>query len=240
MEYLGATLDIHGGGQDLIFPHHENEIAQSEAANGVKFVRFWVHAGLLEVEGQKMSKSLGNVYSLEDLQDRGFTPSAFRYLTLMAHYRSKLNFTWEGLEAAQNGLRRLRELAAELSATDSTAASSPMVGCAEYEQRFLEAVNNDLDMPQALAITWELVRRKDYPEPARLKSLLEFDKVLGLKLDRARTETIPQVIKQLVEEREQFRRKGNYAAADQIRQKILNQCYTVEDTPAGPRVRKVG
>ena len=265
-KFLGETIDIHAGAMDLKFPHHENEIAQSEAANGVPFARFWVHAGLLDVEGQKMSRSLGNVYTLEDLKDCGFTPSAFRYLTLMTHYRSKLNFTWEGLEAAQNALKKLREFARGVSIRSFTDASTPSRSargvspnfakassdsCSlahdtspaqTYRKRFFDAVNDDLNMPQALAVVWDLVKAVRSNVVAHFSAcglLQEFDKVLGLKLDYASAETVPQVVKRLVEEREKHRQQGHFDESDHLRQKILDLGYTVEDTFKGSKVRKV-
>ncbi len=268
-KFLGRTIDIHAGAMDLKFPHHENEIAQSEAANGVPFARFWIHAGLLDVEGQKMSRSLGNVYTLDDLKNRGFTPSAFRYLTLMTHYRSRLNFTWEGLEAAQKALKRLRREAGNLKldarklklektlearswngAVESSIkhqASSPASSIeppdSEYKDRFLAAVNDDLNLPQALAVVWDLVKAVrasvETGHAPSLQLLQDFDKVLGLDLFSAPTETIPQVIKQLVNEREEHRQKGDFAAADHLRQKILERGYTVEDTSKGPKIKGV-
>jgi len=259
MKYLGEQLDIHTGGEDNIFPHHENEIAQSEAATGKQFVRFWLHARFLTVEGKKMSKSLGNLYRLDDLMDRGFVPLAFRYLCLTTHYRTPLNFTWEGLEAAQNALKRLREFTREISEdgseqigklSESDKSDSPEIRSSgtpsrsefsEYRQRFREAINDDLNMPQALAVVWDVVksaRANTNLQPVALDLISDFDKVLGLKLLYAPTETIPQVIKQLIEERERFRQKGQYDEADRLRQKILDQGYIIEDTPQGPRIRK--
>ncbi len=250
-KFLGETIDIHAGAMDLKFPHHENEIAQSEAANGVPFARFWVHAGLLDVEGQKMSRSLGNVYTLEDLKDRGFTPLAFRYLTLMTHYRSKLNFTWEGLGAAQNALTKLRSVVAGLvpALPEATTRVATTRVADSYSSRFKEAINDDLNMPQALAVVWDMVKhvRNVAAESnsassvvAELVSALhDFDKVLGLNLSHAPTETIPQVINQLVDEREKLRRGGEFDESDFIRQKILDLGYTLEDTPKGPQVRRI-
>ena len=268
-KFLGEVIDIHAGAMDLKFPHHENEIAQSEAVSGVPFARFWIHAGLLDVEGQKMSRSLGNVYTLEDLRDHGFTPSAFQYLTLMTHYRSKLNFTWEGLEAAQNALKRLRrevgnlkletgnlKLEGNLEARNSNGigsslqppasfrASSPESQASEYRDRFLTAINDDLNLPQALAVVWDLVKvsRSDVVAQFTARRLLqEFDEVLGLKLSCGVKEEaeVPEEVLQLVEEREKHRLAGHFGESDRRRQKILELGYTVEDTPAGPKVRKV-
>jgi cysteinyl-tRNA synthetase len=261
MKYLGEQLDIHTGGQDNIFPHHENEIAQSGAATGKPFVKYWLHAGFLTVEGQKMSKSKGNLYRLDDLVERGFEPPAFRYLCLTTHYRKPLNFTWEGLEAAQKALKRLRREAGnwkveagnlkvegnlEAGSSNGTAEESSLQPPAsEYHQRFLSAINDDLNLPEALAVVWDLVkavRANDDsvaagPWPA-VDLLQDFDKVLCLELFSASTQAIPQVIKRLVDEREQHRQKGDYAAADRLRQKILKQGYTIEDASDGPKIRK--
>ncbi len=242
MKYLGEQLDIHTGGEDNIFPHHENEIAQSEAATGKQFVKYWLHAGFLQVEGKKMSKSLENLYRLDDLMERGFVPSAFRYLCLTAHYRTPLNFTWDGLGAAQNALKRLREFARGVSAPSGQAMPEVGSAVAIWRERFLAAANDDLNMPQALAVVWDLVKsaRADTSLlPIAYGLLQDWDKVLGLNLDYAPAETIPQVLKQLVEERERHRQEDHFDEADQIRQKILDLGYTVEDTSEGPRVRKV-
>src|SRR3989344_4979789 len=155
IKYLGDTFDIHTGGEDLIFPHHEDEIAQSEGATDCKFVNYWLHGGYLLVNNEKMSRSKGNVYTISDLEKKEFDPLAFRYLTLMIHYKAKMNFTWEALEGAQIAYKRLIE---EVSSWDR-----PKIGCAEYEERFLDAINNDLNMPEALSIVWEMVK-SDYPD----------------------------------------------------------------------------
>lgn len=229
---LGDTLDIHGGAMDLKFPHHENEIAQSEAANGVPLAIFWAHAGLLDIEGQKMSKSLGNIFTLDDLKDRGFTPSSFRYLTLTAHYRSRLNFTWEGLEAAQTALKRLRRSVREWEESK--------IGCAQYEENFSEAVGNDLDMPRALSFVWDLVK-SDYPSSAKHASILKFDEILGLKLlpkeATVASLALPQEVADLVAKRDEFRRQNDFQKADEIRREIEEKGFIVEDTPQGPKVR---
>src|SRR3990172_8527884 len=153
MKYLGNHFDIHTGGEDNIFPHHEDEIAQSEAATGKKFVNYWLHAGFLLVDGKKMARREGNVYTISDVVQKGLNPLSFRYLVLTAHYHSRLNFTWDSLTAAENALNNLyREI------TGFAMEEVPKIGCAEYEQRFLKALNDDIDMPTALAVVWELVR----------------------------------------------------------------------------------
>jgi len=149
IKYLGDTFDIHTGGEDLVFPHHEDEIAQSEAATGQKFANYWVHGGYLLIEGEKMSRSKGNVYAISEIEEKGFEPLSFKYLTLTVHYKSKMNFSWDGLEAAQTALNNLRNIVSNWN--------KPKIGCAEYEEKFLEAINDDLNIPKAMAV----VRQRD-------------------------------------------------------------------------------
>ena len=171
---LGNRIDIHTGGVDLIFPHHENEIAQSEAKTGeAPFVKYWIHGAHLLVDGGKMSKSLNNFHTLADVKKRGFEPLALRYLFLQTHYRQEMNFTWEALQASQTALKRLKKT---VSSYDE-----PKIGCAELEAKFQDAINNDLNMPRALAVVWETIS-SDYPSSAKKQSILLFDGVLGLGL----------------------------------------------------------
>ena len=231
MEYLGDSFDIHTGGIDHISVHHTNEIAQSEAASGKQFVKYWVHHNFLIVDGEKMSKSKKNFYRIDEIVEKGFDPLALRYLFLTAHYRDKLNFTWKSLESAQNALNNLREL---IRGWDE-----PKIGCAQYEQDFIEALNNDLNTPQSLAVLWGMVR-SDYPSSAKAKSILEMDKVLGLKLDEylGKPLKIPARVRKLVEEREKIRKEGAFKKSDQIRKEIKKLGYEIEDTQKGPRVVK--
>ncbi|OGH11328.1 MAG: cysteine--tRNA ligase [Candidatus Levybacteria bacterium RIFCSPLOWO2_01_FULL_36_13] len=171
---LGDTIDIHLGGVDLIFPHHENEIAQSEAKTGKQFSRFFVHGAHMLVDGKKMSKSLKNFYTLDDIIAKGIEPLALRYLYFQTHWRQEMNFTWEALSASQNALNRLKRIVSKYD--------DPKIGCAELEEKFKTAVNNDLNMPQALAVAWETVN-SDYPSSAKKRSLLNFDEMLGLGLN---------------------------------------------------------
>ena len=230
IKYLGDTLDIHTGGEDLIFPHHEDEIAQSEAATGRKFANYWVHGGYLLVLGEKMSRSKGNVYTISDIENKKFDPLAFRYLSLTIHYKSKMNFTFKALEAAGTALNNLREIVLEYD--------SPKIGCAEYEERFLEAINDDLNIPKAMAVVWELVK-SDYPTSARAESLFKFDKVLGLDLENAKEylreeeEVVPQGVMELVSQRDELRKKKRYHLADQVRHKIKKLGYDIEDKKNG-------
>jgi len=230
-KYLGSHFDIHTGAEDLIFPHHEDEIAQSEGAFDETFVNYWVHAGYLLVDGKKMARSAGNFYTLSDIINKGYQPLAFRYLMLTAHYKSRLNFTWDSLEAAANALNNLyREI--------SSYGSEAKVGCAEFEQKFLEAVNDDLDIPKGLTVVWELVK-SDYPPSAKLRSLFKFDEVLGLGLKEiANTETSGEV-GQLVEQREEARAAKDFAKSDELRAQIAAKGFEVVDTDEGPKLKKI-
>ena len=232
MEYLGDTIDIHTGGVDHISVHHTNEIAQSEGATGKQFVKYWVHHNFLQVDGEKMSKSKKNCYKAEEIKERGFDPFALRYLFLTAHYRDKLNFTWKSLEAAQNALNNLREIIRDWE--------EPQIGCAQFEQDFMNSINNDLNLPQAVAVMWELIK-SDYPTSAKAKSLLKFDQILGLGLDTylGKQIEIPEEIMHLVRKREQARNLGDFKESDKLRKEIKKMGFLVEDTPSGPKVRAV-
>ena len=232
MEYLRDTIDIHTGGVDHISVHHTNEIAQSEAATGKPFVKYWVHHNFLQVDGEKMSKSKKNFYRIEDLVQKGFDPLALRYLFLTAHYRDKLNFTWESLEAAQNALNNLREIIRDWE--------EPKIGCAQFEKDFNEDASNDLNMPQAVAIMWNMVR-SDYPTSAKAKTLLEMDKILGLNLEQylGKSIDIPEEVMHLVSKREQARNEGDFKQSDKLRKEIKSKGYIIEDTKTGPKVKSV-
>ncbi|MBI4079532.1 MAG: cysteine--tRNA ligase [Candidatus Levybacteria bacterium] len=238
MKELGFTFDIHTGGIDHIPIHHTNEIAQSEAATGQPFVRYWVHHNFLHVEGQKMSKSLGNIFTVQDVSKKGFDPMALRYLYLQTHYRQEMNFTWEALAGAQKALQRLRE--EFLSYINAKAKP----GCAQFEQEFLEAINDDLNMPQALAVVWELLK-SDYPPGAKFQSLRVFDNVLGLELQYQKSnmnnqkEKIPDSIMNLVQDREALRKQKRFHLADKLRHKIRKLGYDVLDTQSGTTVKKI-
>lgn len=227
MKALGPTFDIHTGGIDHIPIHHTNEIAQSEAASGKKFVNYWIHHAFLLVEGQKMSKSLNNFITVQDVVKKGFDPLALRYLYLQTHYKQETNFTWDALEASQNALERLRN---EVASFDK-----PKVGCAEYEEKFEAAINNDLNMPEALAVVWELIK-SDYPTHAKAESLFKFDEVLGLNLSSVQSSKlevksgeIPEEVQKLIDEREKLRKERKFHLADQLRNKIINMGYEVHD-----------
>lgn len=231
MKYLGPTLDIHTGGEDNIFPHHENEIAQSEAATGKQFVRYWLHVRHNLVDGKKMSKSKGNFFVLQDLIDKSYDPLAFRYLCLTVHYRKNLNFTWQSLEGAEKALNKLRQQIGKWPISKKTIS--------EFEKKFQGAINNDLDLPQALAVVWDLVK-SNYPEEEKKATLLKFDQVLGLKLEEFKPVKPSKKVAELVEEREKLREEKKWQEADKVRKKAAKLGWQIEDTNQGPKLRKTG
>lgn len=236
MKYLGPTFDIHAGGIDLRETHHPNEIAQSEAATGKPFAKFWVHSAFMLVQGERMSKSQGNNYRLYDLTKEGYDPLALRYLYLQTHYRQEMNFTFPALDAAQTALRRLREEVLRLGKAEGATLT--------YEQKFWDAINDDLNTPQALAVVWEMLK-SDEDNGAKLQSLLKMDQFLGLDLANAHTYAedaviaLPDEVQQLISEREQLRKGKHYALADQLRGKIRKLGYDVQDTKKGYEVKKI-
>ncbi len=233
MKYLGPQLDIHSGGEDNIFPHHENEIAQSEAYTGKQFVRYWFHVRHNLVNGQKMSKSKGNFYRLADLEKRGYEPLAYRYLALTNHYRKPLNFTFPALAAAQKALQKMRLLVWQWR-QETKPAKKLSPAARQWQQKFLTAINNDVGTPQGLSIAWQMID-SDLPPAEKLALLLDFDRVFGLKLGEWRLQ-VPPEIKKLVQEREKWRQKGDYQKADQLREELLQRGWQVQDRPEGPLV----
>ncbi len=234
MKELGELYDIHTGGADHKMVHHPNEIAQAQGSKGTTEARVWMHNEFLQVDGGKMSKSLGNVYTIENVVERGIDPIAFRYLTLTVHYRNHLNFTWESLAAAASALTKLRQIVREWE--------TPSIGCAEYDARFAEAVSHDLDIPKSLAIVWELVNDTKLPTSSRAQSLKKWDAVLGLGLMDfiARPLMVPEEVQKLVQEREAARVERDFATSDRIRDEIKKAGFLVEDTANGPRVTEIG
>jgi cysteinyl-tRNA synthetase len=250
MRYLGEHFDIHTGGVDNIFPHHENEIAQSEAATGVTFANYWLHCEHLLVDNRKMSKSLGNFYTLRDLLQKGYKPESIRYALLSTHYRQKYNFTLAGLEAAAGAINRLRDFKRRLeevkrrSRNDTIQHVRDLVSAAD--RKFVESMDDDLGISRAMAAVFELVRdvnalideRSIGKDGAALAT--EFLGRVDTVIDVIRDEqSVPQEVLQLAEERRIARRKKDYARGDEIRDKIAALGYAVEDTPSGPRVKKL-
>ena len=240
-KYLGEAFDIHTGGVDNIFPHHEDEIAQSEAAFGYQHVRYWVHAQHLLADGAKMAKSSGNVFLIEELIERGFDPLSFRYLCMTVLYRHRMNFTFTSLKAAEKGLTNLRRRvwlwsreAAHFPNGSGRAESSE---AADFRSRFWEAIDTDLDLPRALAITWEM-SRSGLSAREKLSLILEFDEMFGLDLHKAPADNeVGEEIVSALRERESLRVQRTWAKADAMRAGLSSDGYVVEDAPEGSRVR---
>jgi len=248
MKYLGEQFDIHTGGEDHLAVHHPNEIAQSEAATGKHpFVNYWLHYAFLLVDGRKMSKSLENFYTIEDVEKKGFEPLALRYLYLTAHYRDPLNFTWESLQAAQNGLNNLRQLVlASKTQTDRTVLSAEKEKKVhDYSERFTTAINDDLNTSAALAVLWEALK-SNIPSEDKYDLAISFDEVLGLKLGEITNYQLPitngelpEEVQNVLKEREEARKNKDFAKSDELRQKIQDLGYEILDTSNGQQVRKI-
>ena len=233
IKYLGDQFDIHTGGEDHLSVHHPNEIAQSEASTGkVPFVKYWLHTAFLTIDGKKMSKSLGNFYTVADVEEKGFDPIALRYLYLGAHYRDPLNFTWDSLTASQNALEKLRgQISALKDQKDRTILSQEkQKQIDEYRNKFMEAVNDDIGTPKALAVLWE-VMGSNIPSGDKCDLVMSLDEILGLKLGEAKNIEIPENIKALMEKREKLRSEGKYDEADKIREQIQKLGFKVSDKP---------
>ena len=237
-KYLGEQFDIHTGGIDLIPTHHENEIAQSKGYCGKIPAKFWLHGEYLLINGGKMSKSLGNVYLLKDIINKGYNPLSYKLFTYSSHYRNKLNFTWEGMESSEKAFERLKNgYKLHLNGTDDV--EDDVIN--EYEERFHKAINDDLNMPLAMSIVWEVVRyQKKSPKLAKL--LLKFDEVLGLKIDEddnnIKEVKIPEEILKLVEERKIARENKNWEESDRLRDVINDKGYIIKDTKDGVEISK--
>ncbi len=234
-KYLGESFDIHTGGIDNVFPHHEDEIAQSEAAFGHQHVNYWVHAQHLLADGAKMAKSAGNVFLIEELINRGFSPLSFRYLCMTILYRHRMNFTFTSLKAAEKALTGLRQRvwlwSQEPEVNGYTGETE------EYRRRFWDAVETDLDLPGALALTWEMVR-SELPGRAKMDLLLEFDQMFGLDLDKAPAENaVASEVTATIKVRGGHRERSDYATADCLRSDLASDGYLVQDTPDGTQVR---
>ncbi len=242
-KYLGLQFDIHTGGIDLVFPHHEDEIAQSEGVSGQQPVRYWVHNEFLIFSNLKMSRSKGNVVLVSTLKERGIDPMAYRYLLLTAHYRSKLHFTDESIAAAQNGLNNLRdELAALLAAAPDSKSQPAGVWSPEAQQArdaFHLAINDDMDLPTALSVTRETARNHTIAPAERVRLLLDFDHVLGLRLDQVEPKGARPVSEEalaLVKERDAARATKNWQRSDELREQLKALGFEVRDTPQGTQL----
>ncbi len=241
-KFLGDEFDIHTGGVDHIPVHHENEIAQSEALLGHPAVHYWLHGEFLLVDNGKMSKSLGNTYTVADLKKKGYSPLSFRYMCLNANYRSKLNFTWDGIKAAQIALDRLLDCVLSHKNADRSAVVEPDVIKA-FEKEFMEAVNDDLNIPKALGVTWNAARYGTRSNDL-YQLLVKMDDVLGLDFASAAEKPADEArildpeIEELVRRRQEARQEKNWKLADEIRDKINSMGWQMEDTPQGVKVTR--
>ena len=237
-KFLGEHFDIHTGGIDHVPIHHENEIAQSKGATGCVPANYWMHCEFLLVDGGKMSKSLGNVYTLAELQEKGIEPLAYKLFCFTAHYRNKLNFTFDGVKASQVALNRLRE--GYFKHKEGNEKINQHI-IENYEQKFNSAINDDLNMPLAMGIVWEVIKEsKKSVEYAKL--IEKFDEVMGLNLKNynPNKETkIPKEIEELVEERTKARQEKNWQKSDELREKIKELGYIIKDTANGVQLEKI-
>mgnify|MGYP001565695780 CR=1 FL=1 len=238
IENLGIPFDLHCGGIDHIQIHHTNEIAQAQGAYGKTMANYWLHGEFLNIEGGKISKSIGNVVNLDNLIEKGFNPLSLRYLFLTAHYRSNMDFTWKSLEASQNALQNISTKILQLQADQAPKNSAESKSSATYQKKFLEFINDDLNTPKALALMWQAINDPALSSKEKYSLILDMDKVFGLDLDKIKTEEIPQKIMTLAKERETARQEKNWQLADELRQKIEQASWLVEDTPTGPNFVK--
>lgn len=236
-KYLGDKFDIHTGGVDHIPIHHENEIAQSIGATGHNLANYWMHVEFLLIDGGKMSKSLGNVYTLNDLKAKGIDALSYRYFTYSSHYRNKLNFTWDAIKSAKNSLNKLRDMIALHKDVNKKIDKNII---SKYEEQFLDAINDDMNMPVAISIVWEIAKEKEKSNDF-YELIKKFDSVLSLDLDKNDKEdiNIPEDIKLILNERKDARENKDFAKSDELRDKLKELGYIVKDTKDGQIIEKV-
>lgn len=236
-KYLGDKFDIHTGGVDHIPIHHENEIAQSIGATGHNLANYWMHVEFLLIDGGKMSKSLGNVYTLNDLKAKGIDALSYRYFTYSSHYRNKLNFTWDAIKSAKNSLNKLRDMIALHKDVNKKIDKNII---SKYEEQFLDAINDDMNMPVAVSVVWEIAKEKEKSNDF-YELIKKFDSVLSLDLDKNDKGdiNIPEDIKLILNERKDARKNKNFAKSDELRDKLKELGYIVKDTKDGQIIEKV-
>jgi len=253
MKYLGNTLDIHAGGVDNMFPHHDNEIAQSEAATGKIFSRFFMHGEHLLVDGAKMAKSAGNFYTLKDIEAKGYNPIVFRYLCLQTHYRSKMNFSWGALEAAKTALENIRQIVKTTKEESQNKQGvknkkNKITKLSNKRQKaemdILRALRDDLNTPKALAVLWKTLKDKNIDAKDKIAFIKFADRALGLRvydsLKITHQETlIPSELKSMADKREKLRQQNDYISADKIRKTIEKKGYKIIDMPVGYKLKKI-
>ncbi len=235
-KYLGEQFDIHTGGVDHIPIHHENEIAQSKGFSGKIPANYWMHVEFLQIDGGKMSKSLNNLYTIKDLEEKGYEPLVYRMFNFTSNYRAQINFTFEAMDAAKVALNRLREGYLKHAEGQEDVEDSMIK---EYEERFLEAINDDLNMPVAMSVVWDVI--KNPKKSKKLQNLLlKFDEVLGLDLKNYQKQenVLPEEIENLVQERNEARKNKNWAESDRIRDLLTEKGYIVKDSKEGTIVEK--
>jgi len=235
-EYLGDTFDIHTGGEDNIFPHHEAEIAQSESFSGKKFVNYWIHTRHLLVDGEKMSKSKGNFYKLEDILEKGYSAMELRLLLLSSHYRSQMNFTWDAINQAKANFQRISDFV-----NTESSKNGPSIKLEKYREKFEEAMDDDLNTPVALSVLYELITETNKSSPSNTEEILKFwekmNKVFGLIVSTGKAEA-PEDIKKLAQERDDAKKIKDFNESDRIRKLIEEKGYVIEDTKEGYRIKK--
>jgi cysteinyl-tRNA synthetase len=236
IKHLGETIDIHWGGEDHVAIHHTNEIAQSEGATGKPFSNYWMHARFLVMGATgKMSKSSGDFLTTGTLPEKGYDPLAYRYYCMLTHYRKQLEFTWEGVEAAARGLDGLRTLAARVKA-EAGGAEQPVDKSAKYYTAFCDALADDVNLPEAMAVLWETLKDATVPAPARLAFALAAEEVLALGLFKAEeAQALPADAAALIAERESARKARDFKRSDELRKALLEKGVTIEDTPKGTK-----
>jgi cysteinyl-tRNA synthetase len=236
MKYLGESIDIHAGGIDHIPVHHENEIAQSEGATGKQFVKIWFHNNFLSVDGQKMSKSLENIYKLDDLEKNKIDPISLRLLFLQSHYRQLLNFTWQSAHSSQEAYNKLKEISINLK-PQKNLISLKSSKALSYQKQFIDSISNDLQTPQAVAVMWDMIK-SDISNDEKYFLLMEFDKIFGLNLDNITEEKIDANIITLAERRLEARKQRNFDMSDRLRIKIEKAGFKIEDVGDGYKIKK--
>lgn len=240
-KYLGDTIDIHAGGVDHIPVHHTNEIAQSESLTGKPFVNYWMHNEFLLVDGKKMSKSLNNFYTIDDIKNKGFDPLSLRYLFLQSHYRKQMNFTYDSLSASEEGLKNLRKNIRNLKnqSERSSLSEEKLAKIDMFRSQFFESINNDLNISKALSIIPEILK-SNIPSSDKYDLIIELDQILGLDLNKEEiiNEEISKEIEELFQKRNILKNEKKYIEADKIRNELLEKGYLIEDLPTGSKIIK--
>lgn len=231
MNELTQSIDIHVGGEDHKMIHHPNERAQSEGATGKPFVKYWVHGTHLQVDGGRMAKSLGNFYTISDVQAKGFSPMDLRFFYMTAHYRSSLNFTWESLQSSQNSLKKLYDIISGYKETDDVEPDLESI------EKFREALESDINMPKAIAVVWEILKSQ-MDESIKIITLLKIDEVLGLGIEDYVGFQIPEKVQNLAKMRWEYRKQGIFDKADAIRKEISEMGFEIEDGKADYKVKR--